>query len=172
MNEEITASAPLDVSTYLLAFKWARHRKSWVRKLVYGVVVFGAMTAAWLGISDGTVEVQDVLPSLLGLGFLGIIIRRSRDVTDLSQRIQQMPGYGELFTWIINENGYEVKVGEVDELVPWAGVFETVSTPDGMLIYIQKDAFEWLPKTAFASDADYLRFREFASAKTKHSQIA
>ena len=171
MNEEITASARLDASTYLLAFKWARHRKSWVRKLLYGVVVIGAMTAAWLGMSGGKVEVQDVLPSLLGLGFLGIIMRRSRDVTGLSQQIERMPGYGELFNWIIKDNGYEVKVGEVEEFVPWSGIFETVSTPDGTLIYIQKDAFEWLPKTAFASDADYLRFRDLASAKTKHSQI-
>ena len=161
----------MDVSTYLLAFKWAKSRKNWVRKLLYVVVVIGSIGAAWLGISDGKVEVQDVLPSLLLLGSLGFYIRRSNDVTALSEQIRQLPEIDELSTWTITENGYEVKTGDVNHAISWANVLETVSTPDGVLVYVQKDLFEWLPKAAFASEADYDRFLTLLAAKTKHSVI-
>ncbi|MGV3660384.1 MAG: YcxB family protein [Prosthecobacter sp.] len=171
MTEEITASSILDVPTYLPAFRWARQRKRWARKVLYGVVVTGALIAVWLGVSDGKVEVSDILPSLMALGFLGLVIRRSRDVTGLAQQIQQMPSCGALSTWAIKEDGYEVKTGEVKDFISWTHVFETVSTPDGTLVYLQKDAFEWLPKTAFADASDYNRFLALTAAKTKHSKV-
>lgn len=161
----------MDVSTYLLAFKWAKSRKSWVRKLLYGIVVMGSAGAAWMGISDGNVEVQDVLPSILLLGSLGFYIRRSRDVTSLSDQIRRMPECGELSSWTITEDGYEVKTLDINHPISWANVVETVSTPDGVLIYVQKDLFEWLPKAAFANEADYSRLLTLTAAKTKHSKL-
>ncbi len=49
---------------------------------------------------------------------------------------------------------------------------ETKSSPDGTLIYLQRLMFYWLPKTAFASAADYARFLDLIATKTKYSQIA
>lgn len=161
----------MDVPTYLLAFKWAWHRKRWARRVLYGVVFVGSALALWSGVSDGDVTVSDVLPSLLLLGALAYYIYRSRDMTVLSQRIKQMPGYGQLSSWTIKEDGYEGKQGDETNFVPWDSVFETVSTPDGILIYLQKDTFSLLPKTAFFNDADYSRVVALTVAKTKHSKV-
>jgi len=82
-----------------------------------------------------------------------------------------MPGYGMTITWTINYDGYEAKLGENHESTSWKDVFESVATPDGALIYLQKSLFEWLPKTAFTSEADYTRFLDLLAAKTKHSKL-
>lgn len=53
----------------------------------------------------------------------------------------------------------------------WAVFMKTVSTPEGALMFHQKRLFGWLPKTAFASEADYNRFLDLLAAKTKHSKL-
>ncbi len=53
----------------------------------------------------------------------------------------------------------------------WEHFKESVSTPDGALIYSAKRAFNWLPKTAFTSEADYNRFLDLLAAKTKHTKL-
>jgi hypothetical protein len=40
-----------------------------------------------------------------------------------------------------------------------------------VLLYQQKRLFNWLPKTAFNSEADYNRFLDLLAAKTKHSKL-
>ncbi len=54
----------------------------------------------------------------------------------------------------------------------WNVIFESVETPEGILIYPQKNLFYWLPRTAFATESDYTNFRDLIASKTKHSKIS
>lgn len=82
-----------------------------------------------------------------------------------------MPGANEQTELTFKKDGYDSKFGESSGFVSWTHVFGTTATPDGVLIYLQKDVLEWLPKTAFTSEADYNRFLDLLAAKTKHIKL-
>lgn len=75
------------------------------------------------------------------------------------------------FHFAFSDEGIRSQTEGANGTVTWRFVLESVSTPEGSLIYIQKGLFHWLAKTAFASEADYTRFLDLLAAKTKHSKL-
>jgi hypothetical protein len=171
MSEEITASFKPDVAAYEQAYQWTCPKLG-VRKMVLIFVILGS--AAWLcfSISEGDISVGGLGPPSLLVGFAGrVLVRIRNSKSDFLDRVKQMPGLSEQTQMTFKQDGFDSQIGESRGFVSWTHVYSTAATPDGVLIYAQKDVFDWLPKTAFNSEADYNRFLDLLAAKTKHSKL-
>ena len=46
-----------------------------------------------------------------------------------------------------------------------------MATPEGLLVYPQKNFYYWFPKTAFRSDQDYEDVKRIIAGATKHREL-
>lgn len=171
MSEEITVSFKPDMAAYEQAYQWTCPKLG-VRKVALMFVILGS--AAWLcfSISDGDISVRGLGPPALLIGFSGrVLVRIRNSKSDFLDRVKQVPGLDEQTQMRFKGDGYECQVGASRGFVSWTHVYETIATPDGVLIYAQKNVFDWLPKTAFTSEADYKCFLDLLAARTKHSKL-
>lgn len=173
MSEEITASANLDVATHLPAFKWT-HKGVRARGFaLIGIAALCVLFVIGLGIGKDKIDNQTLAIFTLVTVFSLISgFRFFRAKSFFVQQIKGIPGYGEKQSWLFKDDGYEARIGESQSHVSWNHVTETKATPDGVLIYPQPTLWEWLPKTAFTSEADYNRFLDLLATKTKHSKLS
>lgn len=88
------------------------------------------------------------------------------------QQIKSLPAYGKNLSFTITDEGLLCKSDSAENFLPWKTVLRSTETPDGSLVYRQANSFEWFPKTAFTSEADYNRFLDLLAAKTKHSNLS
>ena len=127
--------------------------------------------AVYFGVENGKIDSQSFAPFVLVCVFA--LIQGVRFLSLRSNFIKQtklIPGYGEKLMWTFQPEGYSGRIGESRSFVDWNHVSETKFTPDGVLIYPQPGLWEWVPKSAFTSEADYDRFLDLLAAKTKHSK--
>ena len=91
--------------------------------------------------------------------------------SSFARSINSSSANGKPVVYVIHEDG--VKVNTPDSIADnqWSHFVRSVITPEGVLLYPQKLAFHWLPKTAFASEADFNRFLSLVAANTKSSRL-
>lgn len=78
---------------------------------------------------------------------------------------------GKTVSYVIHPDGVKVNLPDSNAENGWSHFVRSVITPEGVLLYPQQLAFHWLPKTAFTSEADYTRFVDLVTAKTKHTKL-
>ena len=64
--------------------------------------------------------------------------------------------------WTINANEITVQTPQSRSTSTWQTIMKIVATPEGFVIYKGPRMFQWLPRHAFNSDADYERFASLA----------
>ena len=89
-----------------------------------------------------------------------------------SRSIKSSPSNGKSIRYTIDDSGVKVALPDGSAEFAWSYFMQSTVTPDGVLLYAQKLAFNWLPKAAFTSEADYNRFLDLIVAKTKHSKLS
>lgn len=175
MNEEITASYTIDTAIFRRAFKWNLQRVTrwkWLALLVVSSVISAGTVISWDLPDKKPLILALVVFVMVGLGciiwYVGmmLLIRFNQTL-----QIKRIPAYGMTLHYTVTEAGLRSTVGELETFLPWNLVLKSMATPDGVLVYPQSNMFNWLPKTAFASESDYDRFLHLISAKTKHSKI-
>ena len=171
MSEEITASVSFDVPTMLVGLHW-HNRLNQYRRLVRIAVIIVAVSAlstTWLYPTvSPTLSSAVILSCGAGGSFLGLLFEKRRFVSSL----KTSPLLGEKLIFVADEEWLHVTSPHSRGYLAWTLFHRTVATPDGALLYHQKIIFNWLPKTAFASEADYSRFLDLLAAKTKHSELS
>jgi hypothetical protein len=176
MSDLITASTVIDLPTMLSAYRWHGRRRRWQDWMVWPAAMVLVFFAVYVR-SSARGEPMNVKVLLLAcamvfafsvaMSFVSLSLKRRR----IERAIKLMPAYEKEIQWALGDSGLEVSTPGAQSTVGWSMIFESVATPQGSLIYTQKDLFLWLPKTAFASDADRQRFLELLKAKTKHSTV-
>lgn len=64
--------------------------------------------------------------------------------------------------WTIDANEISLQTPQSRATSTWQAIMKIVATPEGFVIYKGPRMFQWLPRHAFASDADYERFDSLA----------
>ncbi len=174
MSEEITASYTITPEVFTPAFKWHYQRLfrwKWAALVLFvSAFTFNAFVNAEPGEDKRALVINLTLANTatavvlywFAKWLLSFICRR---------QITKLPAHGLQMDWWITDTGLRSKAGEAEMTLPWTFVAETVSTPVGTLVYLQKNIFNWLPKQAFTTDSCYTRFLSLAAVKTKHSCI-
>lgn len=174
MNEEITASITYDEKSMSPAYRWHSHRQNRAGVIagVMAVVLFSLLfwAAHATSASSGPVITPSFVLAPVGVVVLVLLMRWLGPVL-FARAIKSSPSHGSLLTYRISETGVRAGLDNTKAEYPWARFQRSIITPDGILLYIRKNAFNWFPKNAFPSASDYTRFLTLVTAKTKHSQI-
>jgi hypothetical protein len=64
--------------------------------------------------------------------------------------------------WTIDANEITLQTPQSRATSTWQTIMKIVKAPEGFVIYKGPRMFQWLPRHAFASDADYQRFASLA----------
>jgi hypothetical protein len=169
MNEEIKAETTLDVPNTRTAYGWHLRADRWRRASHFFlpfILVAGLIHMLTSKVPD---PVDGVVLVGLPLFAMAVFLLEKRIV---ERSVKSSPAFGSKVQYQFDENSFALQTPGTQSSSAWTQVLETKLTPDGALIYLQRLMFYWVPRTAFASETDYNRFREFISAKTNHSVIS
>lgn len=175
MNEEITASLTYDEQSMSPAFRWHSHRQNRAGLIAgaMALVLFGLLFWAAHSAPPSTGFV--ITPSLVlapACVVLFVLLIRWLGPVLFARSIKSSSARGSLLTYRISEeNGVKLTIANGKADYPWGRFLRSLITPEGVLLYTQKAAFNWFPKTAFPTASDYTRFLTLVTAKTKHSQL-
>jgi len=175
MSDEITASYTFDANALSQAFGWHHRRKLVRRVVVYVIACLFVLVSFYSGLSsEHAIPTHIYLWSgaiALVLVFLLWHLIQSGNRLMWRRHVNAMPLCGKAVTWTATQSGLKCLMNGADAAMDWSVILESVSTPDGVLIYPQKNLFYWLPKSAFATAAQYSELHNLVAAKTKHSEI-
>ncbi|MCF7786059.1 MAG: YcxB family protein [Prosthecobacter sp.] len=175
MSEEITVSYTFDADVLIRAFWW-HHRRKYVRRILVYVTAFLFMLGSFYsGLNSGHgVPTQVYVWGGVGvLVFFFVLWQLIQLINRFfwRRRINAMPLCGKQVTWTVTESALKCVMSGADATMDWSVILESVATPEGILIYPQKNLFYWLPRTAFTTESEYIHFRELVASKTKHSKL-
>lgn len=106
---------------------------------------------------------------IYGFCFGGLILARPvlRKRYFLSQ-LRKSPIHGKEICFTIAESGITTKTEVSEGTLKWSALHLTITTPDGFLLYPQKNLFSWLPNGDFGSEEEVAEFAELLSVQTKN----
>lgn len=171
MNEEITATMTYEVRSMMPALRWHNHRHN-RKMLIVGTVALLILGFYFLAQRTGGNLILSRTTALMVAGAI-VVMLLSRWIghSAYARSIRSSPSNGKPLTFLINPEGVKVVLPEATADYAWSFFLSSLVTPDGVLLYTQKLAFNWVPKSAFASELEYSRFLELVAAKTKHSKV-
>ena len=176
MSEEITVTQTLTLPDILAGARWHHRRFSWKKWMQWPVAVAIVFAAYYLAKTSNGVKVDMFVFNIsfvcvIILSFGASLIDRSLARKKLGKLIRELPSGQKVLHWKFQKEAVECASEGACSRTEWPVITESVSCPDGALIYRNKICFHWLPKTAFTSEADYNRFLDLLAAKTKHSKL-
>ena len=171
MNEEITGSCKWDVTSHLPSFKWANWHRRW-HPLVYGLGAAAYLLKSVWNLFDGhDTLAQDAFTFVLSSVFFGLAIKQGFwGEANYIRALQKTPGYGNVATWVFTDEGREERLADKSVFVSWEDIQESKETPDGVLLFVEKGIFTWIPKQAFSA-SDYKHLIQLIASKTQHSKV-
>ncbi len=143
---------------------WHWMKKPWLAFLfpILGLIFlgFGAWLFARMGIRATPVAVTGFgIYCVFRYWIMGIRFRRL---------LRQNPQYEKTLVMSFTDIGLEGNAEGSHFTSEWNSIYETVTTPDGFLIYPQKQIYYWIPRAAFESIGDVAVVENLLRMKTKN----
>ncbi len=122
-------------------------REKWLLPLsaIVLFIIFGPM--AWRDPSD-----MMNYPFLL-LGVLAVTLPLWR-IPLVKRNIRRMPNFGKTINWTMDEAGLRGQGEGFEFSQDWSTIYSATITPDGFLVYPQKQMYYWMPSLGFAKRED------------------
>lgn len=175
MNEEITAAMTYDTKSMTPALRWHHHRQNRLSMIIGSIALvmcIFSFLAAHSAPADNGLVIKPVFAIAPAIAVLFVVLMRWLGPVFFARSIKSSPAHGRPLTFRINDDGVKVTIAGAKAEYDWSHFLRSLVTPEGVLLYTQKLAFNWLPKSAFPTESDYTRFLSLVTAKTRHSQIA
>lgn len=108
---------------------------------------------------------------LIFFGFYCVLRKKILEI-QFCRRIKAIPGFGTVTDWEFTEDGISQasELGRVD--LSWDAIFETITTPSGILLYQQKHLYYWLPLSGFEEQSQFDTLKSVLEERTKNKTIA
>lgn len=174
MNEEITASMTYDAPSMMPALRWHNHRQNRINMIV-GCVALGLFALSFFlahfNPNAGGITAKPVIVLIPALTVVFVLLMRWLGAFLFARAIKNSSANGRSLTFRINDNGVKVQIANGQVEYGWGSLLRSLITPQGVLLYTQKRAFNWLPKTAFTTDSDYTCFLDRVTSKTRYTRL-
>jgi hypothetical protein len=85
----------------------------------------------------------------------------------IRRRFAKRPDQNLEFEWQINSEKIAIVCSLAHSEIRWEAFVKVIKTPKGLMFYPINDVFHWLPRHAFASDAEFEKAAELAKAKVR-----
>jgi hypothetical protein len=122
---------------------------------LYGATIFGAIATFHSGTESSGF-------SALMYGLCAIVLLRFVVPGTLRRQFSKRPDHNSEIEWRISDEGIKTKTNHSNAEQSWAAFAKVIQTKDGFLFYPTLRIFHWLPRSGFASDADFDRLSQLA----------
>jgi hypothetical protein len=85
--------------------------------------------------------------------------------------LKKHPQFNQTLNWVFNEDGLKLETEHSSLSADWRLYLKTYTVPDGFLLYPQKRAFNWIPRSAFQSDEDARVLEDILARKTRNKKV-
>jgi hypothetical protein len=73
----------------------------------------------------------------------------------IRRTVRKSPDLDTKVTWVFSEQGISMKGTAAEVARDWDRIYDAVIHSDGLLLYLEKDQFMWLPRSAFGSESEF-----------------
>ena len=163
----ISATSKFDIETMSRGryWFWRTNTHWWIISLVLGTG--GILLGLYLFIKVPN-SPAPVVVILAGLYF---ILRYWITGLQFRRALKKHPQFNDTLNWVFNEEGLKLETEHSSLSADWKLYLKTYTVPDGFLLYPQKRAFNWIPRSAFRSDEDVRVLAEILARKTRNKKI-
>lgn len=152
----IEAKMILTVDNFMQGFDIHYKYKNRSLKVLSGIGIFMIFMSI-LGVFN--FGLSAVLPTLLPGIFLATISLIIKYFT--KRNLKKLPTLGQEMTYQLDELEMSGTAVDFDFSQKWKSMFDALIAEHGILVYPQKNAFYWLPKSAFSSENDFHQVVEY-----------
>jgi hypothetical protein len=99
------------------------------------------------------------------VGVYWFIFRRLERRWSIRRQFSKRPDQDIEIAWQFTSDEIRLQSGLSQSQFSWECLVKVVRTPVGLLFYPNDQIFHWLPRTGFASDAEFERCAELAKSK-------
>lgn len=144
---------------------WRTNPHWWIISLAIGIggVVFGLFLLT--NVREPAAPVAMMIAGsyfILRYWITGLAFRRA---------MKKHPQFNNTLNWTFTDNGLELQSEHATLKCDWHLYLKTYTVPDGFLLYPQKRAFNWIPRSAFRSDDDARVLEDILARKTRNKKI-
>lgn len=160
----ITLKTRYEATAYSRAFHW--HWRQWIGS--YCILIAGVAFLA-LALVQYALPTPSPFWKVYGFCFGGLLLARPflRKRYFLAQ-LRKSPLHGKEITFTIEEHGIKTQTEISEGTIKWSALSLTITTPDGFLLYPQKNLFSWLPNGDFGSQEEVAEFAQLLSVQSKN----
>lgn len=108
-----------------------------------------------------------VIPVVSGIVLICLLASRGLTVSRYSVRRQfrKRPDQNVDLEWRFGPDEIQTRSSLGESRFNWSAFVKVIKTPEGLLLYSLTNFFQWLPRHAFESDADFQRVTTWAQQK-------
>ncbi len=83
----------------------------------------------------------------------------------IRRRFKKEPDRDREIDWEFSEDKIRVSTAHSNSERVWHSYTKVVRTPEGILLYPNEEMYQWLPRSGFANDKEFVRFIELSAGK-------
>ncbi|MEM7394636.1 MAG: YcxB family protein [Verrucomicrobiota bacterium] len=165
---EINVTSRITAEELIVGRKW--HIRPWRMFRIF-VYILGALMMGYGAYNLVLGYIEEAFIFIAVIGF-AVSIRFPLHAWFFKRTVRLMPEHGGEIRWTFGE---ERVLGEADNSnfeCQWPALFGSATTPEGFLLYPQKNLFYWIPYTAFSSNEEVEKLAQLLEAKTENKRIS
>lgn len=167
MSMPITLKIPYEAGAYSRAFHWHWRQSPWSYLFLLLGVAFIAVA-----ITQYFLPAPSTFWKVYGLCFGGLFLARPfLRKRYFSSQLKKSPIHGKEITFTLQEKAITTQTDVSEGTIQWSAFYLTSTTPDGFLLYPQKNLFSWLPNESFGSESEVAEFAQLLSIQSKNRVI-
>ena len=168
MSQTVTAKWVFDEATMSRGRYWHWRKSPWIWGMTTAVgciLIIPGVLMLLRGTGIQPLPLFFIILGMYGICRYWIVGIRFRKL------IRKNPQFGNTLSMAFSDTGF-AGTGKGSEMTSeWSALYETATTPDGFLLYPQKEIFSWVPRSGFASEADARFVADHLQEKTKNKTI-
>jgi hypothetical protein len=148
MNSRIEAESTIDLATMEQGWRWHRRGRATLARWAPVLGVLLLVCAAVLAATDPQVRPLAAFFLVLGVWYL---VRGAVMLRLFRRTVRKMPLFGATVRWELDDGRLRMNAAGNRSDTGLASLHLARPTPEGLLLYPQKNLYYWLPRSAFAS---------------------
>lgn len=159
MQESIHAKMVFEERSHLGAFRlhmWHRYRTWLMLRTMLSVSLI--LAGIVLLLSQGPHPMSILMLMIGTFALLRPLIWKIMH----GRNLRKLPGYGQSVIYTFTPESIHIHGEDREAKVQWSGLFETVPTKDGLILYHAKKSYTWVPREAFDSHEDFEQVTQWA----------
>jgi len=127
-------------------------KSHWTIKVLLVASLAFLVFGLWLGFTSrsGWIDIVPIFSFAAVLFFIPLLLRWK-----FSRAVRRSPFYGNEMNWTFDPEHLSLASDGLNTTLAWKKLVSATLSSQGILLYLSKQSFYWLPLSAFSSPADF-----------------